>query len=146
MDSCSILDRFGALPILSTLAPLTAEVLLAVGRLDEVERYAFWGRDIAEPDDVDTQVGWRMAISGLRSEQSRHDEAIALAGEAVAFLDGSGALLDRWRANMRLAARYRAAGDAPAALAAAHEARRVATERQDTAALRRTEAFLAAGG
>ena len=65
--SCATLDRLGEHSRLASMAPLTARTLLAVGRSDEVEHYAFWGRDIAHPEDVDAHVRWRIAISGLRS-------------------------------------------------------------------------------
>ena len=141
-SSCSTLERLGERPILASLAPLTAMTLLAVGRLDEVEHYAFWGRDIASPWDLDANVRWRIAVSGLRARQGRHGEAIALARESVALLATSGFLVTRGIANMTLAGALRAAGDEPAAMAAAQEAQRLATAKQDISALRKIEAFL----
>jgi hypothetical protein len=130
------------LTVLSSMAPLTAQTLLAVGRLEEVERYAFWGRDIANPADLDAQFRWRIAISGLRSQQGRHDEAVALAREAVALLAGSELMVSLAQANQALAAALRASGDEPAAVVAAQEARRLASAKQDRSALRKIEAFL----
>jgi hypothetical protein len=125
------------------MAPLTARTLLAVGRLDEVEHYAFWGRDIAHPEDVDAHVRWRIAISGLRSLQGRHPEAIALANEAVALLAGSELLLSSALAGLTLAAALRAGGDEAAAAAAAMEARRFAQAKEDQAVLGAIAAFSA---
>jgi hypothetical protein len=142
--SCSTLDRLGALSHLATAAPLTAQTLLALGRLDEVEHYAFWGRDIAIDGDLDAQARWRIAISGLRSQQGSHDEAIALARECVALLAPSEFMVIRATAHMTLAGALRTAGDEPAAVAAAHEAERLATAKQDVAALRSIAAFHAA--
>src|SRR4029079_10823197 len=71
-ESCMTLDRLGDfVGGLASMTPLTARVLLAADRPDEVEHYAFWGRDIAEEDDVEAHTGWRLAISGLRSGQAR---------------------------------------------------------------------------
>ena len=145
-DCCANLDRLNDLGRLASVAPLTAEVFLAVGRLDEVERYAFWGRDIADPDDVDAHVAWRIAISGLRSVQSRHDEAISLAREATQLLSAYRDVMLLEQAHLRLAGALRGGGDEPAALAAAEEARRVAAAKQDIAGSRKVDAFLNENG
>jgi hypothetical protein len=115
---------------------------VAVGRLDEVEHYAFWGRDLAHPDDVDAQYKWRLAVSGLRLKQARHDEAIGLARESVALLAGTGFARSLGIANMALAIALRAAGDEADAVAAAREAERLAIARGELAALRKIAAFL----
>ena len=143
--SCSELDRLGERGGLSSMAPLTARTLLAVGRFDEVEHYASWGRDIADPLDVDAQMQWRVAISGLRSHQGRYDEAIALAREAVALIAETGYLVSIAATYMALADALRAAGDEAGARVAAQEAERVATEGCLRGSARVT-AFLAAGG
>jgi DNA-binding SARP family transcriptional activator len=143
-ELCSTLERHGLhLGGLASAAPLTAQVLLAVGRLDEVEHYAYWGRDIADADDLDAHVRWRSAISGLRSRQGRHDEAISMAREAAALPIGTEAVVLLRQAHMSLARALRAAGDESAALVAAREAHRLATAKQDKAALRKIDAFLA---
>ena len=142
-DCSATLARLEDLGRLASVLPLTAEALLAVGQLDEVEYYAFWGRDIADPDDVDAQVAWRIAISGLRSVQGLHDEATALAREATQLLLGEYRdVLLLEEAHLRLARALRGRGDEPAALAAAQEARQVAVAKQDEAALRKIDAFL----
>jgi DNA-binding SARP family transcriptional activator len=151
-SSCSTLDRLvgvGEPPspsrwsgLLSSMAPLTAQTLLAVGRLEEVEWYAFRGREVADPGDLDAQFRWRIAISGLRSRQGRHDEAVALAREAVALLVGSESIVSLTQANLGLASALRAAGDEPAAVVAAREARRFALAKQDRSALHNIDAFL----
>lgn len=129
-------------PRLATLAPTTAQTLLAVGRFDEVEHYAFLGRSVASPEDLDAQGRWRIAMAGLRSHQDRHEEAVALAREAVAVFVKSEMMVSLAQAQMSLASTLRAAGDEPAAVAAAREAQRLASAKQDHAALRKIEAFL----
>src|SRR5690606_14687785 len=118
LKECSAtLDRLGDVGRLASVLPLTAEALLAVGQLDEVEYYALWGRDIADPGDVDAQVAWRIAISGLRSVQGRHDEAIALAREATQLLLGEYRdVLLLEGAHLRLAKALRGRGDKSAAV------------------------------
>ena len=144
-ECCSALDLRGDAPRLASVAPETARVLLAVGRTDDVEHYAWWGRDVAEDDDLDAQGSWRLAIAGLRSLQDRHEEAIALAGEAVAILVDTDRAVLRQQANLVLAEAFRRSGDEPAAIAAAQESRRLAAEKQNNAALRKVTTFLNAG-
>ena len=126
------------------LAPLTAQTLLALGRLEEVERYAFWGRDIAHPRTWMRRCRWRIAISGLRSQQGRHDEAIAVARDAVAILAQSELMTMRVFTLQSLGGALRAAGDEPGALATALSAKRLAAAKQDQTAMRAIEAFVAA--
>jgi hypothetical protein len=83
-----------------------------------------------------------MAVSGLRSQQGRHDEAIVLASEAVVIMAPLEFVVTLQEANMALASALRAAGDEPAAIAAAHEAQRLASAKQDIAALRKIEVFI----
>jgi hypothetical protein len=125
---------------------MTAQTLLALERFDEIEHYAFWGRTIASPEDLDAQFRWRIAVAGLRSHQGRHDEAVALAREAVALLIRSEMVVSLTVAQMSLASTLRAAGDEPAAVAAAHAAQRIASAKQDKAALRKIDAFLSGDG
>ena len=128
--------------LLATAAPLTAQTLLALGQLDEVERYAFRGRDVAEADDLDAQARWRFAIAGLRSRQDRHAEAVTVARESVALLSDSQLATSMATAYMTLATSLRAAGDVAGALEAARDAHRIAEARKDLAALATIEAFL----
>jgi DNA-binding SARP family transcriptional activator len=145
--SCLTLDRLGTgdgkwPDFLATVAPLTAQTLLALGQLEEVERYAFWGRDVAEAEDLDAQARWRFAISGLRTQQGRHDEAVALARDAVSLLAKRQFAASLAIAHRTLAIALRAAGEESQALAAAREAQHIAAARQDVAELRTLEAFL----
>ena len=144
--SCSALARIGDLGHLAGNAPLTAQALLEVGRLEEVEHYALWGRDVAAADDLDAQARWRIAMSGLRSRQARHGEAIALARESLALLAGSEFVVLLTDAHMALAGALRRADDERGAIAAALEAQRLATAKQDRSALRKIDVFLTAAG
>ena len=123
------------------MAPLTAQTLLALGLHDEVERYARWGRDIAAADDIDAQMRWRVAVSGLRSRQGHHEEAIVLAREAVVVVAPTEFVVSLEVAQMALARRSER-GEALAALDVAHEAQRLATTKKDEAALRTIAMFL----
>lgn len=144
-ESCSTLDRLGLMGPLSAMASITSEVLLALGRPDEAERFACWGRDTANPDAPDLQVDWRMAMAGVRSRQGRHEAAGALVREALAIIpSGSEDYAYLGKAWMLLAGVLRAAGEEPAAQEAALEARRLAAAKEDRTALRKIGAFLQA--
>jgi predicted ATPase/DNA-binding SARP family transcriptional activator len=144
--SCVTLEHLGDIGHLGTAAPLTGQTLLALGRLDEVEQYAYWGRDVADPADLDAHSRWRNAMSGLRSRQGRHDEAVALARESVALLSASEFTVSQEIAHLVLADALRAAGDEAGAMAAAHEARGFAAAKEDRAVLATIRTFLAAAG
>ena len=101
--SCATLERLDLPMLLATVAPLTAQTLLVLGQLDEVERFATWGRDVAAPDDIDAQARWRNAMSGLRSIRVEHDEAIGLAEESVAIMAGTELVDSRATGHMVLA-------------------------------------------
>ncbi len=107
--SCSILGRLGFASLLSSLAPLTGQTLLALGQLDEVERYAMWGRELAASDDLDANARWRNVMSGLRSAQGHHREAITLAHESVSIMAASEFMDSRLTGQMVLARALRAA-------------------------------------
>ena len=81
-------------------------------------------------------------MSRIRSRQGNYDEAVTLAREALEEYDPSWDLVGQARAHMSLAIALRGAGDEPSAVVAAQEARRLATAKQDQAALRRIDDFL----
>ena len=108
-----------------------------------VEHIDLWQlHNLADPIDWDAHVRWRSAISGLRSTQGRHHEAIGLAIESVSLLDGTDFLVSQTRAKMTLARALRAAGDEPAASTAATEIQVLATAKGDRAMLRTITTFL----
>ncbi len=141
LSCCTILDRVGD-PRLSSLAPRTAQALLALGRLDEVEHYAIWGRELSDEGDLDAGAWWRMALSGLRSRQGRHEEAIDLARQSVALMASSEMVVTLGLTHMALAGALRLAGNEPAALASAREAQRLAVAKGNQAAMQTIRAFL----
>ena len=71
----------------STIVAILAHVLVTRGSLDDAERYATLARDLADIDDTESQVLWRVARARLLSARSEMDDAMALASEAVALAD-----------------------------------------------------------
>ena len=140
--SCRTLERLGLPYLLASLAPVVAQTLLALGQLDEVERYATWGRDLATADDLDANARWRNALSGLRTAQGRHAEAIQLARDSVAVMAGSEFVDSRMIGHMVLARALRAARDEAGAVEAARTAHALAIARDNVAATRAIAGFL----
>ncbi|MFL5677668.1 MAG: ATP-binding protein [Chloroflexota bacterium] len=141
-ESCATLDRLALPTLLASLAPVTAQVLLAVGQVDEVERYATWGRDLATSDDIDANARWRNALSALRRTEGRHVEAIELARESVAIMADSEFVDSQMTGQLVLARALRAAGDQAGALEAAEVARGLAATKGNVTALRTIAAFV----
>jgi class 3 adenylate cyclase/tetratricopeptide (TPR) repeat protein/CheY-like chemotaxis protein len=76
------LGRMGERYFRSTIAALLAHALEAQGILDEAEDFARLAQELADEDDVDSQVGWRTALAKVRSRQGRA-EARDLVAEAL---------------------------------------------------------------
>jgi tetratricopeptide (TPR) repeat protein len=63
-----------------------AEVLLALGRVDEAERFAVEARETVGANDLGSQATTRVALAAVRAAQGKHAEAERLLREAVALL------------------------------------------------------------
>jgi class 3 adenylate cyclase/tetratricopeptide (TPR) repeat protein len=73
----------------STISALLAQVLWDLGREDEARSFAQISRDLADADDVYSQVLWRMVEAKYLARSGQADEGIAFAREALAMLDKS---------------------------------------------------------
>ena len=65
------LDRLGDRNYISTVAGYLAEALFRQGRLEESGTFAAFSAEVADPDDVATQVLWRGVTGKLLAEQGR---------------------------------------------------------------------------
>jgi tetratricopeptide (TPR) repeat protein len=79
------LDELGERNYIATVAALLAEAVRALGRHDEALEHARFAEEVADPDDVATQVMWRSVRARVLGalghvEAARHlvDEALAL--------------------------------------------------------------------
>jgi tetratricopeptide (TPR) repeat protein len=70
----------------STSAARLARVVSERGRLDEAESIASGAMSLAADDDLASQSFGRVALAYVRSAQGRHEDAVALAREAVEIL------------------------------------------------------------
>jgi class 3 adenylate cyclase/tetratricopeptide (TPR) repeat protein len=100
-----MLDSIGEKNRLSSLAGLVALTLALRGRWAEALNFVRIGTEAGAPDDEDTQSLVRSAESIVRSNDGEHDEAVRLATEAVAFLEGR-------EAHWQQGDAYRILGDA----------------------------------
>jgi hypothetical protein len=72
-----------------------AQILVALKKIDEAERYALEARETVGPHDTISRATTRMALGIVRAAQGRDEEAETLLREAVAVVDGKDLLLIR---------------------------------------------------
>jgi class 3 adenylate cyclase len=119
---CEHLETSGRHAELSTYAPRLGQLLCRVGQYEEAERFAEKGRELADPDDVASQVDWRQTEALVRAARGQHAQAERLAREAVAWAERSDSLRAQGNALNDLAEVLEAAGRSDDAIAALHEA------------------------
>ncbi len=119
-----LLESMGEKELRSTTAALLARAVLAQGRHDEAEHLSEVSEELAEPDDVLTQILWRGVQAKLLAERNQIDDAERLAHEAVALAEQTDLLNYHADALADLAAVLETAGrEAEAASAIADAAR-----------------------
>jgi class 3 adenylate cyclase/tetratricopeptide (TPR) repeat protein len=91
-EGIALLDSIGEKGYLSTHAALLGQVLYLQGHFDECEEMTRLAEETGASDDIPTQVLWRHIRAKLIARGGRHDEAVALAEEAVALNEGT----DSW--------------------------------------------------
>jgi class 3 adenylate cyclase/tetratricopeptide (TPR) repeat protein len=105
------LETLGERYFRSTVAGLLAKVLHQRGRPAEAARYCALAEELADPDDVDSQVLWRLTRSRLLANDDA-PAARALADEAVELADNTAGLILRADALRSRAELLRDLGDA----------------------------------
>src|SRR3954447_21258633 len=81
------LSGIGERYLLSSVAGLLAEAMVAQGRLEEAEALSLEVEEIAADDDVDAQTLWRLARAKVLARRGEVELAEALAREAVRLLE-----------------------------------------------------------
>ena len=107
---------------LSTMAGFLAETLVLQGRLDEAERYVAAGREASAPDDVESQLRWRITSAKTLARRGRLAEAERTAREAVSLAERCDFLLTKGDVHLALADVLRHAGSDSGAREAVAEA------------------------
>jgi ATP/maltotriose-dependent transcriptional regulator MalT len=80
-------EAMGEKAVRSTTAALLAEAILAQGRYDEADWFSKLSEELAEPDDLTTQILWRDVRAKLLAAHGRFDDAERLAREAVTLAE-----------------------------------------------------------
>jgi tetratricopeptide (TPR) repeat protein len=100
---CRILEEAGERSWLSTSACWYAEALYALDRIDEAEEWARKGLELADSNDMATQVLARQALAKVIARRGRHSEAERIGREAIALVDETDALVTQGDARRHLA-------------------------------------------
>jgi ATP/maltotriose-dependent transcriptional regulator MalT len=120
------LDALGERYLLSSIAGLLAEALVAAGRFAEAEDAALATEELADESDVDAQSLWRTTRAKILAQRGSLVEAEALAREAVALLAPTDGVVTKVSALADLARILVIAGRDEEALALIGEAREMA--------------------
>ncbi len=116
------LDALGVGADAGLAAALLARSVLAQGRIDEADRYATESERLAG-HNLKTAIAWRAVRAEILSAQGRHDEATAVARDAVAVASGTDIVLDHAEACLALSRVLDQAGDTKGARVARADAR-----------------------
>ena len=119
------LEQLGERPNRRHVAARLAEVHAQLGHLDDAEQLAQLSRHSAPPDDIVTQVRWRIALASTLARRSDHSGAEQLAREAVSLARATDWLNMCGDAELCLAEVLAAAGNDPDSRVAADVAARL---------------------
>jgi tetratricopeptide (TPR) repeat protein len=101
-EGIEVLRSMGETGFLSTSAAALAEVRFNLDRDDEALEASRLSEQLAAPDDVASQSGWRSVRGRILARWGRADEAEALAREAVEIIDATDHLTFRGDARRSL--------------------------------------------
>ncbi len=137
------LERLGDRNYISTVAGYLAEALYRQGRYDDSGTYAAFSAEVADPDDVATQVLWRGVSAKLLARQGRLDEAERMGRKAVELSRREDDPIDQANALMDLGHVLRAAGKHDEAARAGAEALDLYERKGNLVSAATTRQFLA---
>jgi class 3 adenylate cyclase/tetratricopeptide (TPR) repeat protein len=137
------LGKLGETGMRSTSAAYLAESLYRQGRYEEAERYAKICRETSSPDDVMSQIAWRLVAARLQARSGKVEEAEQFAREAVELGERSDARDQQGDAWSALGEALASAGRRPEALAAAEEALTRYEQKGNVVLAERTRAVIA---
>jgi tetratricopeptide (TPR) repeat protein len=142
--ACDALEDSGRTGNLAQVAARLGYVLGRLGRHEEAEALAERGRELADPDDVGSQVAWRQAQAVLRSARGEHADAERLAREAISWAKWSDSPVIQGETLADLAQILETAGRPDEAIAAWQEALDRYEQKEIIPLARRTRERLAA--
>jgi tetratricopeptide (TPR) repeat protein len=135
--------KLGEIGIRSTSASYLADSLYRQGKYEEADRYATTCRDMSSPEDVMSQVGWRLTAARLHARSGEVEEAEQLAREAVELAERSDSPDQQGHAWSGLGDILLAAGRRTEALAATEQALRRYEQKGNVVLAKRTRAKIA---
>jgi len=121
-ECCDALEAAGETNFLSTISGEYALLLCEFGRFDEAHEQVECSRRTARPDDVASQILWRIADSLVHLDRGAESEAESRAREAIALLAETDMIEYLGHANRALARVLESTGRREDAAAAAEEA------------------------
>lgn len=133
------LDALGVGADAGQAAALLARSVLAQGRIDEADRHASESERLAGRN-LKSAIAWRAVRAEILSAQGRHDDASAMANEAVVVAADTDLVLDHADACLTLSRVLQAAGDAKGASAARDNAKALYAAKEVTSAITRVNA------
>jgi len=104
------LSELGERDFLSTVAGELARVLYAQGRPDEAEQMSQEAQQLADADDIASQMLWRTVQAKVIAHRGNCDDALALVREAVDLLTATDAVSAQTETLVDLAEILRCAG------------------------------------
>ena len=140
------LHEMGEKALLATTAAMLAEALYAQDRLDEAQEFCRASQDSAVAEDLTAQTEWRGVQSKILARSGRHEEAEALAREAVELVARTDLLSNRGNALLDLGEVLRLAGQPAASHAAIRDGLELYEQKGDRVSTARARSKLEAGG
>jgi class 3 adenylate cyclase/tetratricopeptide (TPR) repeat protein len=104
------LTELGERYFLSTVTGELARVLYAQGRHDEAEQMSQHAQELADADDIESQIRWRTVQAKLLARKGNCDVALILIGEAVDLVARTDAVIAQAETLVDLAEVLRHAG------------------------------------
>jgi tetratricopeptide (TPR) repeat protein len=98
---------------LSTACAYLGRALADQGKDVEAETWAARSKELATPDDLPSQIGWRLVVARVLARRGEREDAEALAREALAMAETTDDRIDTGGALVDLAEVLHAGGEAP---------------------------------
>ena len=109
--ACELLSSLGESAHLATRAAELAQVLIALSKWDQADRWARVAKEHSTPGDVGSQFSWRSALAQVLAARGSFPEAEELASQAVALAGKTDALNQHAAALLALARVLRLQGN-----------------------------------
>ncbi|MDQ3875787.1 MAG: tetratricopeptide repeat protein, partial [Actinomycetota bacterium] len=143
-ESCTALERMGVRRALATRASELAEVLYLEERYEEAGAWTELAEANAIEDDISAAFSWRSVRAKVLARRGAHDDAEALARQALALVEETDALNQHAKVLLDLAEVLRLAGRAEAAASCLDSALDLYRRKGNVVGARRTQALLGA--